>query len=125
MTGWTLEYVWFELDYDTAVRLYNYLPNHFYRMHASTARLGFAIESFLGVKYESFESYLEPWMRPDAGDERGERRAFFSPGVIRDVDLAFDLGLLSQSALVALGPKRLRESGAFDKGRITDTTIGG
>lgn len=99
----------------------NYLPEHYYRQHASTARLGFAVETFLGAKHESYVEFLEPWMRPR--DTGGRRESFFSADVVAGVDLAFDLGYLSQAALVALGPKRLRASGAFARDRVTDVTV--
>ena len=124
MTGWTFEYVWDELDYSLAVAFVNWLPNHWYRVHASTARLGFAFESFAGAKHESYTEWLEPWMRPDTSGAP-VRESVFSALVAEDVDLAFDLGFLSQAALVALGPKRLRAAGAFKKDRSTDTSIGG
>ena len=52
-------------------------------------------------------------------------RIAITSAAVADVDLAFDLGLLTQDALIALGPKRLRASGAFAKDRTTDTTIRG
>jgi hypothetical protein len=116
--------VWNELDYRIAVALLNWLPNHWYRMHASTARLGYAVETFLGAKHPSYLEFLEPWMRPDTGD-KSPTESVFSPLVAADVDLAFDLGFLSQDALISLGPKRLRAAGAFKADRSTDTTIGG
>lgn len=125
MTGWTFEHVWNDLDYDLAIALHNWLPNHWYRQHASTARLGFAVERFLGVKHESFEEFLEVWMRPTGGAPKPRALPTFSPAAVADVDLAFDLGLLSQDALVALGPKRLRDSGAFARDRTTDTSVRG
>jgi hypothetical protein len=88
--------------------------------------LGFAVERFMGAKHESFEEFLEPWMRPLVSDERARERVnVFSASVIEDVHLAFDLGLLTQDALIALGPQRLRASGAWAKDRITDTTVRG
>lgn len=125
MTGWTFDYVWNELPYTIAIRFVNWLPNHYYRLNAASARLGFAFESFAGAKYPSFTEYLEPWMRPETGSTRVAAEPAFSPAVAEDVDLAFDLGYLSQDALIALGPIRLRQSGAFKKDRRTDTTIGG
>lgn len=86
------------------------------------ARLAYSFESFAGGKPGEFNEWLPAFMRP-TDDKRQAKRAFFSEAVARDVDLAFDLGLLSQAALAALGPKRLRESGAFAKDRVTDTTI--
>ena len=117
--------MWNELDYRLAVAFVNWLPNHWYRVNAATARLGFAFESFAGAKHPSYLEWLEPWMRPDTGDTRRATESVFSPMVAEDADLAFDLGFLSQAALVALGPKRLRAAGAFRKDRSTDTTIGG
>ena len=112
------------LPYSVVIAFVNWLPNHWYRVHASTARLGYAFETFAGAKHESFTEFLEPWMRPDV-DEPSRVESVFSAGLAADVDLAFDLGLLSQAALVALGPKRLRAAGAFKKDRGTDTTIRG
>lgn len=103
----------------------NWLPNHWYRQNAASARLGFAFESFAGAKHTSYVEWLEPWMRPATGNTRTAAEHAFSPDAVADVDLAFDLGILSQDALVALGPIRLRQSGAFKKDRTTDTTIGG
>ena len=111
------------MPYRVALAFVNWLPNHWYRVHASTARLGFAFESFAGAKHESYTEWLEPWMRPDTSDAPA-RESVFSALVAEDVDLAFDLGFLSQAALVALGPKRLRAAGAFRKDRSTDTSIG-
>ena len=116
--------MWNELDYGLAVAFVNWLPNHWYRVHASTARLGYAVETFMGAKHASFTEFLEPWMRPDTSDDAAGE-SVFSAVVAEDVDLAFDLGFLSQAALVALGPKRLRAAGAFKKTRSTDTSIGG
>lgn len=100
--------------------IHNWLPNAYYRRHAPVARLGYAFESFAGAKYDDFNAYLEPWMRPD--QEAPPTDAVFSKAVAADVDLAFDLGLLSQAALNALGPKRLRAAGAFKPNRDTNTT---
>lgn len=102
----------------------NWLPNHWYRVHAPTARLGFAFETFAGAKHDSYREFLEPWMRPTDRAPTAVESAF-SPDVARDVDLAFDLGFLSQAALIALGAKRLRAAGAFKPDRSTDTSIGG
>ena len=124
MTGWTFAHVWDELPYGIAVAFVNWLPNYWYRFHAPTARLGFAFESFAGAKHQSYVEWLEPWMRPDTDDDK-PKESVFSAAVAEDVDLAFDLGLLSQAALAALGPKRLRAAGAFKKNRVTDTTVGG
>lgn len=109
-----------------AIAFTTWLPNHWYRVHAPTARLAFAFETVFGAKHGSFLEWLEPWMRPDTGDTR-LANAVFTRDVITDVDLAFDLGHLSQAALIALGPRRLRQAGAFAKDRVTDTsiTIGG
>lgn len=106
--------MWNALDYDVAIAFYAWLPNLEYRRHASTARLGFMFESFARGSGDmpEFTEWLEPWMRPITGDEK-PRSNFYSEAVIADVDLAFKLDLLSQDALIALGPKRLRASGAF------------
>jgi hypothetical protein len=116
--------VWNELDYAVAIALTNWLPNHWYRVHAPTARLRFAVENFLGAKHPTFVGFLEPWMRPDLDEQRVSIPPF-STALVADVDLAFDLGFLSQSALVALGPTRLRQAGAFKADRVVDTTIRG
>jgi hypothetical protein len=116
--------VWNELDYGIAIAFLNWMPNHWYRLHASSARLGFAFESFAGAKHTSYLEWLEPWMRPDIADAKTADAAF-SEAVAIDADLAFDLGFLSQAALVALGPKRLRAAGAFKPSRSTDTSLGG
>jgi hypothetical protein len=120
VTGWTFHYVWHELPYRVAIRFVNWLPNHWYRVNASAARLGFAFETFAGAKHESYPAFLEPWMRPEALRTTA-KRAFYPKAVVEGVNLAFDLGFLSQAALVALGPKRLRESGAFAPDRDTST----
>ena len=125
VTGWTFDHVWNELDYGLAIAFVNWLPNHWYRQNASAARLGFAVEHFLGAKHESFAGFLEPWMRPNDGAPEPPRMAAFTPAAVEDIDLAFDLGYLGQDALIALGPNRLRHAGAFKKDRTTDTTIGG
>jgi hypothetical protein len=116
--------VWNELDYRVAVAFLNWLPNHYYRLNAASARLGFAFESFAGAKHASYLEWLEPWMRPDVGEAKSAD-SVFSEAVAIDADLAFDLGFLSQAALVALGPKRLRAAGAFKPDRSTDVSIGG
>lgn len=86
-------------------------------------RLAYAFEQFAtGGKAGDFYEWLPAFARPDRPDTPMSA-AFFTAAVTRDVDLAFDLGFLSQAALAALGPKRLRESGAFAKDRSTDTTI--
>ena len=113
------------MPYSVVIAFYNWLPNHWYRVNASAARLGFAFETFAGAKHESYVEFLEPWMRPELGDAKPSAEGVFSAAVAADVDLAFDLKVLSQAALVALGPKRLRASGAFAKDRSTDTTIRG
>lgn len=125
MTGWTFDHVWNELDYGVAIAFVNWLPNHWYRENAAAARLGFAFESFAGAKHASYTEWLEPWMRPETGGTRAASEPAFSPAAIAAIDLAFDLGFLSQDALIALGPIRLRHAGAFKKDRTTDTTIGG
>ena len=117
--------MWTELDYDVAIALHNWMPNHWYRVNAASARLAFSFESFAGAKHESYEQWLEPWMRPNDGAPKPKALPAFTPAAVADVDLAFDLGLLTQDALIALGPKRLRASGAFAKDRSTDTTIRG
>lgn len=106
-----------------AIEFVNWLPNHWYRVNAAAARLGFSFESFAGAKHESFVEWLEPWMRPDTGNTKRDHAHVFTRAVVDDVDLAFDLGFLSQAALVALGPKRLRQAGAFAKDRVTDTSL--
>jgi len=116
--------VWEELPYGIAVEFLNWLPNHWYRVHAMGARLAFSFESFAGVKHSSFMEFLEPWMRPGSG-EKPVVESVFSAAVAVDADLAFDLGLLSQSALAALGPKRLRAAGAFRPDRVTDVSVRG
>jgi hypothetical protein len=116
--------VWEELPYRIAIAFINWLPNHWYRVHASTARLGFAFESFAGAKHASYVEWLEPWMRPTS-DGESRRESVFSALAAEAVDLAFDLGFLSQAALAALGPGRLRDAGAFKRDRSTDTTIRG
>lgn len=117
--------MWNELDYGVAIALHNWLPNHWYRVHAPTARLGFAFETFAGAKHESYDEWLEPWMRPNDGAPTPPTPKAFTPAAVEAIDLAFDLGYLGQDALIALGPKRLRQAGAFKKDRTTDTTIGG
>lgn len=121
-TGWTVEHIWTELPYSTAVALYEWLPNHRLTNQFMASRLAYSFESFAGGKPGEFNEWLPGFMRP-TDENRQTRRAFFSEAVVRDVDLAFDLGFLSQAALAALGPKRLRESGAFAPDRNTDTTI--
>ena len=113
------------MPYRLAIAFVNWLPNHWYRMNASAARLGFAFESFAGARHHSYLDWLEPWMRPDVGDGGRQAGAVYGDMAVEDVDLAFDLGFLSQPALVALGPKRLRSAGAFRADRNTDTTIRG
>lgn len=109
------------LPYNTAVALYDWLPNHRFASQAMSARLAYAFESFAGGKPGEFTDWLPAFLTPDGG--RRDVRRFFSEAVVRDVDLAYDLGFLSQAALAALGPKRLRESNAFAPDRNTDTTI--
>ena len=120
--------MWHELSYGLAVAFVNWLPNHWHRQHLPTARLGYAFEAFArgwskdaGPMPDFYEEWVPEWMVPD--DAAGV--SVFSAQVAEDVDLAFDLGFLSQAALVALGPKRLRAAGAFKKDRSTDTSIGG
>lgn len=87
------------------------------------ARLAFSFESFAGAKHPDFWEWLPSHLRPDLGDGPAAHvRPEFSATVAADVDLAFDLGFLSQAALIALGPKRLRASGAFAAKRDTSTT---
>lgn len=115
--------MWEELDYTTAIRLYNWLPNAAYRDQSMTARLAFAFETFAGAKHQDFWAWLPAHVRPDLGDQSpAVQRVEFSAAVVADVDLAFDLGYLSQDALIALGPKRLRAAGAFAPNRDTTTT---
>lgn len=121
MFGWELQHVWDELDYPLVLAIYAWLPNAYYRRQAMPARLAFAFESFAGAKHDSFLAFLEPWMRPEL-PEAARADSAFSKQVAEDVDLAFDLGLLSQAALNALGPKRLRAAGAFKPDRDTSTT---
>lgn len=117
--------MWNELDYGVAIALHNWLPNHWYRVHAPAARLGFAFETFAGAKHDSYVEWLEPWMRPNDGTPQPKPLPVFSTAAVEAIDLAFDLGYLGQDALIALGPIRLRQAGAFKKDRTTDTTIGG
>lgn len=118
-----MEHIWTELPYATAVALYEWLPNHRYATQYASLRLAHSFEQFAsGGKAEPFLEWLPGFARPTLDGET-RKQAFFSEAVVKDVDLAFDLGYLSQAALAALGPKRLRESGAFAKDRITDTTI--
>lgn len=87
-----------------------------------SARLAYSFESFAGAKHADFVEWLPAWMRPHfTGTPEALTRPEFSPAVAADVDLAFDLGYLSQAALIALGPKRLRAAGAFKPKR--DTTV--
>ena len=118
-----MQHVW-GMPYSVVIAFYNWLPNHWYRVNASAARLGFAFETFAGAKHESYMEFLEPSIRPTAHKTAAPQR-FYPQSVADGVDLLFDLGLLSQDALVALGPNRLRASGAFAKDRSTDTTIRG
>ena len=111
--------MWNELPYGVAIAFVNWLPNHWYRVHAVNARLGYAFESFAGAKPGAFIEWLEPWMRPDLGEPKKPAEVVFSAAVAADADLAFDLGFLSQGALAALGPNRLRAAGAFAVGRST------
>lgn len=88
-----------------------------------TARLAYAFESFAGAKHPDFGEWLPAFMRPDFGQSTANfGRPEFSATVVADVDLAFDLGFLSQAALIALGPKRLRAAGAFAPKRDTRVT---
>lgn len=101
--------MWEELDFNRALDLFNWLPNHQYRKHAMTAQLTWMFQSFAGGKPGPFLEWLPAWMRP----EGGKTEPFFTPTIVNDVDLAFQLDYLSQGALAALGPTRLRASGAF------------
>lgn len=121
MFGWTFQHVWDDLDYPLVLAIHAWLPNAHYRRHAMPARLAFAFESFAGAKHDDFAQFLPAWMRPDGA--RDDAPPIFTTAVITDVDLAFDLGFLSQAALVALGPKRLRAAGAFAPNRNTSTTL--
>lgn len=86
------------------------------------ARLAYSFESFAGAKHGDFAEWLPAFMRPDFETTDAVRAPEFSTAVATDVDLAFDLDLLSQAALIALGPKRLRAAGAFAPKRDTRTT---
>lgn len=122
MFGWSFHYVWDELDYPLVLAMHAWLPNAYYRRQAMGARLAFAFESFAGADHNNFLEFLPAWMRPD---QEGDAPAasVFSAAVAADVDLAFDLGFLSQDALIALGSKRLRAAGAFRPDRSTDVSI--
>lgn len=111
-----------EWPYKTVVAAYDWLPQGRFTDQYATLRLAYAFESFAGGKPGEFLEWTPAFLRPKNASEP-RKSAFFSEAVVRDVDLAFDLDLLSQAALAALGPKRLRESGAFAKDRSTDTTI--
>lgn len=121
MFSWPLTHVWDDLDYPLVLAIHAWLPNAHYRRQAMPARLAFAFESFAGAKHDDFLQFLPAWMRPETGN--GPHQPAFSAAVVADVDLAFDLGYLSQDALIALGPKRLRSAGAFAASRNTDITI--
>lgn len=75
------------------------------------AQLTHAFLAFAGARPPDFKEWLPGWMNPYSTTPKKEPT--YSAALAADVDLAFQLGLLSQVALVALGPKRLREAGAF------------
>lgn len=105
------------MPWNTAIRAYNWLPNHYYREHAMPAQLAWMFQGFASGKSPgAFLEWLPAWMRPATGGaERADDRPAFTAGVVADVELAFRLDLLSQAALAALGPTRLRRAGAFQK----------
>ena len=112
-----------EWPYKMVVAAYDWLPQGRFTDQYAALRLAYAFESFAGGKKPGeFLEWVPAFLRPKSSAEP-RKTAFFSEAVARDVDLAFDLDFLSQAALAALGPKRLRESGAFAKDRSTDTTI--
>lgn len=91
---------------------YNHLPNHYYRLNAMPAQLAWMFQAFAGGKPGPFDLWLPEWMRPFT-QARAADQSDFSPSLVADVELAFKLDLLSQEALAALGPTRLRRAGAF------------
>jgi len=66
---------------------------------------------FAGQKAREFNDFLPAYMKEPVKQEL--RNARYSNSVIADVELAFELDLLSQDALVLLGAKDLRDSGAW------------
>lgn len=116
--------MWFETPYNTVLAAIEWLPSARYQDEYFNARLAYAFEQFAtGGKAGEFDQWLPPFAHPNSLSGKRKVEAFFTPTVTRDVDLAFDLGYLSQAALAALGPNRLRDSGAFARDRSTDTTI--
>lgn len=116
--------VWHETPYGTVLAALEWLPTARYVESFAQYRLAWSFEQFAtGGKAGDFMGWLPAFARPHRPADRRSTQAFFTPTVAADVDLAFDLGFLSQAALAALGPKRLRDSGAFAKDRETDTTI--
>lgn len=68
---------------------------------------------FAGQQVRPFDDFLPAFMKEPVKDEISDAR--YSKAVVFDVELAFELDLLSQDALVLLGAKDLRESGAWKK----------
>lgn len=66
---------------------------------------------FASQKVRDFNDFLPAFMKPPVKNEFKDAR--YSNAVVRDVELAFELDLLSQDALVLLGAKELRDSGAW------------
>ena len=66
---------------------------------------------FAGQKAREFSDFLPAYMKEPVKQEFKDAR--YSKAVVFDVELAFELDLLSQDALVLLGAKDLRDSGAW------------
>lgn len=114
--------MWFELDYDVALDHHARIPEHLYRRHAVDLHLAWLVDGRLrfGKDTPSVEPFAEwvakyhPYMSPRRSDT--PKRSAYSPAVIRDVKLAWKIGVFSQDALVLLGAKRLRDAGAWNQG---------
>ena len=100
---------------------FRYLPNLRYKDNFAAMFLNYQFRGFAGSfsknppPLPAFEEFLQPWMRLALESEGRAADAPYSPLLAADVTLAFNLGILSQRALVALRPNLLRKSGAFPK----------
>lgn len=100
-----------------AVALYEESWRVLSKRHVASWLTAYNVEAFMlgfaGQKVRSFDDFLPAFMKEPVKDEFVNAR--YSKSVVFDVELAFELDLLSQDALVLLGAKELRESGAWKK----------
>ena len=107
-------------DYTLVMDAYRHIAELRFKEQFYPALLSYHFASFANSfgknppKLPAFSEWLQPWLRLAMQGERA-KDAPYSLELAADVTLAFKLGILSQRALTALRPDKLRKSGAFPK----------